>query len=112
MLLCLLLLCSIAVQMLISFIYPAILTHSIRLWAISMNLADDYAEAYMGCYSQIKQFPNNYHLPKEPVSYIESLKTFVNAASKDLPQEQALINIVAEIQQLIDSTLYKLRFIK
>jgi len=77
-----------------------------------IELADDYAEAYMGCYSQIKSFPNNYHLPKEPVGYIESLKKYVDDASKDLPQEQALINIVAEIQQLIDSTLYKLRFLK
>lgn len=77
-----------------------------------IDLADSYAEAYMGCYNQIKQFPNNYHLPKEPIGYIESLKRFVDDASKDLPQEQALINIVAEIQQLIDSTLYKLRFLK
>ena len=77
-----------------------------------IELADDYAEAYMGCYEQLKQFPNVYHLPKEPLKYLESLQTFVMDASKDLPQEQALINIVAEIQQLIDSTIYKLKFLK
>ena len=59
-------------------------------------------------YSQHKALGNFY----EDIIELADDKTFVNAASKDLPQEQALINIVAEIQQLIDSTLYKLRFLK
>jgi len=29
-----------------------------------------------------------------------------------LPKEQELVNIVAEIQQLIDSTIYKLKYLK
>jgi Tfp pilus assembly protein PilO len=77
-----------------------------------VELADDYAEAYMGRYQQLKTFPSTYHMPKEPVQYLESLKSFVDEANKDLPKDQELINIVAEIQQLIDSTLYKLRFLK
>ncbi len=77
-----------------------------------IELADDYAEAYMGRYEQLKSFPSTYHLPKDPLKYLESLKTFVDEANKDLPKEQELVNIVAEIQQLIDSTLYKLRFLK
>ena len=77
-----------------------------------VSLADDYAEAFMGRYSQLKQFPSTYHLPKDPIAYIESLKNFVDDANADLPKDQELINIVAEIQQLIDSTLYKLRFLK
>ena len=77
-----------------------------------VELADDYAEAYMGRYEQLKQFPSTYHLPKEPVKYIESLKSFVDEANKYLPKDQELIKIVAEIQQLIDITLYKLRFLK
>jgi hypothetical protein len=77
-----------------------------------IDLADSYAEAYMGRYEQLKSFPSTYHLPKDPLKYLESLKTFVDEANKDLPKEQELVNIVAEIQQLIDSTLYKLRFLK
>jgi hypothetical protein len=77
-----------------------------------IDLADSYCEAFMGRYQQIKVFPSTYHLPKEAISYIESLKQFVDEANKDLPKDQELINIVAEIQQLIDSTLYKLRFLK
>jgi hypothetical protein len=77
-----------------------------------IDLADSYCEAFMGRYEQIKVFPSTYHLPKEPLKYIESLKTFVEDAGADLPKDQELVNIVAEIQQLIDSTIYKLKFLK
>ena len=77
-----------------------------------VELVDDYVETYMGCYEQVKTFPSVYHRPKEAVKYLESLKNFVNEARKDLPQETQLQNIIDEIAQLIDSTLYKLRFLK
>ena len=76
------------------------------------DLTDDLLESYMGCYEQIKSFPSTYHQPKEPVKYLESLKNFVDDARKDLPQETQIQNIIDEIAQLIDSTLYKLRFLK
>jgi hypothetical protein len=76
-----------------------------------VDLVDDLVEAYMGCYEQIKTFPSVYHQPKEPVKYLESLKNFVADARKDLPQETQIQNIIDEIAQLIDSTLYKLRFL-
>ena len=77
-----------------------------------VELVDDLVEAYRGCYSKITTFPSVYHQPKEPVKYLESLKNFVDDARKDLPQETQLQNIVDEIAQLIDSTLYKLKNLK
>jgi DNA-binding ferritin-like protein len=77
-----------------------------------IDLVDDLVEAYMGCYSKITTFPSVYHMPKEPVAYMESLKTFVDDARKDLPQETQLQNIIDEIAQLIDSTIYKLKNLK
>mgnify|MGYP003704467935 FL=1 len=77
-----------------------------------VGLVDDLVEAYMGCYEQIEKFPNVYHLPNNPEKYIESLKSFVDDARKDLPQETQLQNIIDEIAQLIDSTLYKLKNLK
>ena len=77
-----------------------------------VELTDAYVEAYMGCYDKITTFPSVYHQPKEPLKYLESLKNFVAEANNDLPQKQELINIVAEIQQLIDSTIYKLKYLK
>jgi hypothetical protein len=43
---------------------------------------------------------------------LESLKNFVNEANADFPQKQELINIVAEIQQLINSTIFKIKYLK
>ena len=77
-----------------------------------VGLVDDLVEAYMGCYSKIIAFPSVYHQPKEAVKYLESLKNFVDDARKDLPQETQLQNIIDEIAQLIDSTLYKLKNLK
>ena len=77
-----------------------------------VDLVDDLVEAYMGCYEKIESFPRVYHLPKDPVAYMASLKNFVDDARKDLPQETQLQNIVDEIAQLIDSTLYKLKNLK
>jgi len=51
-------------------------------------------------------------MPKDPVKYMEALNNFVKDARKDLPQESQIQNIIDEIAQLIDSTLYKLRFLK
>jgi hypothetical protein len=76
------------------------------------DLVDDLVESYMGCYDQLKSFPSTYHQPKEPLSYLQSLSKFVEEARKDLPQETQIQNIIDEIAQLIDSTLYKLRFLK
>ena len=77
-----------------------------------VELVDDLVEAYMGCYDKIEKFPSVYQLPKEPVKYLESLKDFIDAARQDLPQETQLQNIIDEIAQLIDSTLYKLKNLK
>lgn len=73
-----------------------------------VELVDDLVEAYMGCYDKIEKFPSVYQLPKEPIKYLESLKEFVDAARQDLPQESQLQNIIDQIAQLLDSTLYKL----
>jgi hypothetical protein len=77
-----------------------------------VELTDDLVEAYMGCYEQLKTFPSVYHQPKDALKYLESLNKFVEEARKDLPQETQIQNIIDEIAQLIDSTLYKLRFLK
>ena len=77
-----------------------------------VELTDDLVEAYMGCYDKITTFPNVYHQPKEAIKYLTSLKSFVDDARKDLPQETQIQNIVDEIAQLIDSPLYKLKNLK
>ena len=76
-----------------------------------IGLADDFAEAYQGRYEKIKNYPDEFHSAKDPVKYLKSIQAFVDNARKDLPQDSEIQNIIDEISQLIDSTLYKLKFL-
>jgi hypothetical protein len=77
-----------------------------------VELADKWAEAYQGCYDIITNYPKDFHLATDPVKYLTQIKDFVDDIRKDLPSESQLQNIVDEIADQIDSTLYKLRFLK
>ena len=77
-----------------------------------VDLVDAYVEAYMGCYDQITEFPNVYHQPKDPIKYLQSLQKFIKEARNDLPQDEQLCNLIDAIADLVDSTTYKLRFLK
>ena len=77
-----------------------------------VELVDSLTEQYMGVYGQITDFPDTYHKPKDPVKYIESLQAFVKDARKDLPQDSELQNTIDSIAELLDSTAYKLKFLK
>jgi hypothetical protein len=77
-----------------------------------VDLTDSLAESYMGRYDQLTQFPEEFHNAKNPIKYFETLREFVDEERDGLPSETEIQNIVDEIAQLIDSTLYKLRFLK
>lgn len=77
-----------------------------------IDLADQYAEAYMGKYEQLKTFPGEFHQDTDPVKYLEKIQKFVGDARKHLPEDTELQNLVDEIADLINSTLYKLRFLE
>ena len=77
-----------------------------------IDLTDTFAESYMGKYGKFTSFPSVYHQPKDPIRYMESLQSFVKEARQDLPQDSELQNIVDEIADLINSTTYKLKFLK
>lgn len=77
-----------------------------------IDLVDEYAEAFMGRYEQIKKWPEEFHSASDPVDYFTKLKDFVAQARQDLPQDTELQNLVDEIADLVNSTLYKLRFLK
>jgi DNA-binding ferritin-like protein len=77
-----------------------------------IDLTDAFAESYMGKYGKFTIFPSVYHQPKDPIRYMESLQSFVKEARNDLPQDSELQNIVDEIADLINSTTYKLKFLK
>lgn len=75
-------------------------------------LVDTLVESYMGKYGKLTSFPTAYHQPKDPLKYMESLQNFVTDARQDLPQDSELQNAIDEIADLINSTTYKLKFLK
>ena len=77
-----------------------------------IELVDNYAEAYMGKYNQLKTFPQDFHVSENPVEYLTTVKDFVEKSRQHLPDDTELMNIVDEIADLINSTLYKLRFLR
>jgi DNA-binding ferritin-like protein len=77
-----------------------------------IDLTDTFAESYMGKYGKFTAFPSVYHQPKDPIRYLESLQSFVKEARQDLPQDSELQNIIDEIADLINTTTYKLKFLK
>jgi hypothetical protein len=78
------------------------------------DLVDDFIEAFQGKYGLLHDFTTDYQLPDQPVAYMTYLKDEVATLrrSERFPQDSELQNSVDEIAQLIDSTLYKLRFLK
>lgn len=76
---------------------------------------DDFVEAFQGKYGLLTKYPATADLfaEQDPVTYLEYLKTEVTTLRRatGFPQDSELQNIIDEIMQLIDSTLYKLTFL-
>ena len=75
------------------------------------DLVDGLVESYQGLFGIVEDYPNVYHSPKDPVKYFESLQRFVADARQDLPQNSELQNQIDEIADLLNSTVYKLKFL-
>jgi hypothetical protein len=74
-----------------------------------IDLTDNFAESFMGRYKRLTKFPSDFHSSDKPVPYMEGIQSFVEEARKELPQDTELQNIIDEIADLINSTLYKLK---
>ena len=75
------------------------------------ELVDQLAEAIMGRYDITFTFKDSYYTPAATgKAELESLKEYVQEERKEIPQDSEIQNLTDEIAQLIDSTLYMLRF--
>ena len=76
---------------------------------------DDFVEAFQGKYGLLTKYPATAALfpEQDPVTYLTYLSDEVSMLRKanGFPQDSELQNITDEIVQLIDSTLYKLKFL-
>jgi len=77
-----------------------------------VELADSYAEVYMGLNARIESFPVVQTPRGDIVSNLEDYLEVVRDEQKEDHGSEALKNILAEVEELTARTLYKLRNLK
>ena len=78
-----------------------------------IGLADDFAEQYQGCYQELLDIPFLSAKEEDPLKYFEDTLKFVHSTRYDVcPKEDtSLQNVIDEIEGLLHSTIYKLKFL-
>lgn len=75
------------------------------------DLVDQLVETIQGRYDSTLEFPATYHVPASTGKReLHDLSEYFEQKRKILPQDSEIQNLCDEIQQLIDSTLFLLRF--
>ena len=78
-----------------------------------VDLIDSLIEAYQGKNQTIVQYPNIYYPPvDDALTELINISGYVIKNRGIVGNDTELQNITDEIQQLIDSTIYKLTFLK
>ena len=79
-----------------------------------VDLADSVAEAIQGCELEIiKAYPKTFaNSSMDALAYMESLKQFVAVNRESVSEESNVQNEIDNIVTLIDSTIYKLKFLR
>lgn len=77
------------------------------------ELIDAIVEACQGKYGLISNYPTSVNLnaSMNPESYMNQMKEYVSVKRMELPQDSEIQNEIDNVATLIDSTLYKLRFL-
>lgn len=79
------------------------------------DLVDAVVEATQGRYGELIDYPVSYYPPNQTgLEELTDLKDYVDQTRRtaDVPQDSEIQNAIDEIASLIDSTLYKLQFLK
>ena len=76
------------------------------------GLVDGIVEAYQGKYGIVSNYPNGFAVPTgEPIDFVSALSDYVMGNRAKVGSDSELQNLIDGVQELIDSTLYKLRFL-
>jgi len=76
------------------------------------DLADDLIEAYQSKYGIVKYPAQSVITAEEPLTYVKQLKAFLTENRYSVAKDSELQNITDEITQLLDSTIYRLTYLK
>lgn len=74
-----------------------------------VGLADSLAEAYQGRCGIISSYPKVSADTTDPVSLVTQVRSWIDTNRKDCSSYSELQNIIDEVQDLNNSTLYKLK---
>lgn len=79
-----------------------------------IDIVDGIVESYQGKYGIIYGYKMEGGVEENtnPVTYFEALSKYVEMKRQTIPQDSYLQNQVDEVAELINSTLYKLKFLK
>ena len=74
---------------------------------------DEFVEAYMGKYGQIKDYPEFYSLPNQDAyAELKMLCESIYTLREQMPDDSELENLIDNIESLVDSAMYKVKFLK
>jgi Family of unknown function (DUF5856) len=76
------------------------------------DLADDLIEAYQSKYGIVKYPAQSVATADEPLTYVKQLRSFLTENRYSVAKDSELQNITDEITQLLDSTIYRLTYLK
>lgn len=77
------------------------------------GLVDDLVEATQGALGEILEFPVDYYPPaKDGLTELQDLRDYFVATRSIMPGDSEIQNLLDNIGDQIDSTLYKLRFLR
>ena len=83
-----------------------------EFYSAMLGLVDRYAEVYMGQGERLEGFPS---VTPPRCGAVELLKDYLELIYEEQAEDessQALLNILAELEEVTAQTLYKLRFLK
>jgi len=77
------------------------------------ELVDGLAESMQGKYMTLLEYSDEYVPPQDTaLEELESISDYVQETRMELPQDTEIQNQIDEIQALVNSTIYKLTFLK
>ena len=76
------------------------------------GLVDSVIESYQGRYGIISAYPGGYAVPMgEPLEFLSTVSDYVMESRGAVAADSEIQNAIDEIQALLNSTIYKLRFL-
>jgi hypothetical protein len=77
------------------------------------NLVDSVIESYQGKYGLITSYPSGYAPPTVgPLEFVSELSDYLASSRAEVAPDSEIQNAIDEIQALLNSTIYKLRFLQ